>query len=615
MATRTVVEMDGDESKLWQAWQRIVQQEAKAATGLTKVGGEARKAAKEERDLTRAAEQLYAKTRTPQEQHNQRLAKAKDLLSRCKIGTATYAEAVRLSGEELKRAGKEGDKAYGPGVLSQVKGLAGALGVTGGVGGAIAAINKGYEVWLQNTREIFTEARKAGNEIIAFAALQEGGTKAEHVKRAADLGAKYGVLNRGEAFNTVQALQSVHGGDFEAGLRASETVFQAAQLGIPTARGRELEVLGASQKQKEGQALRRAYVAGQASGRDPDILAGGAAGFKFFPDKDFANAVAAIVSESVKPDQLPTFLKQAGIGLAKTGPAQKRFVELGLGDATRQEKLKALYKMGIDTEEELKEFGFNEQRQREALLAMVPNYPQIERIQKIIKDRAKPGLFTKERRAVEKELPQLRTSREIDLLTTLFRNETAFGAASKPALEVTKEKALRGLAMKRLGYEQGLFFDLIEGGEGDTPPSASRWDVARAWFGGHDVNMIDLEMGRMKRAIESGQRPATTPWTWQQERLGEFTPKPPALPPAPPDSAITEIVRESGAFAQRLPGQFIPQPVGATSQSGPGQQPPGDLARVERLLEEGNRQRAQIGQATENQKAGGPTLAKPDEDR
>ena len=173
-------------------------------------------------------------------------------------------------GRAGQRAGKNVGEAFGGQAASQLKSY-----VTGllSVSGTIGIINKAYATWMTNIRETGAEANKAANELIAFAALQEGGTKGARVKEAMALARKHGITQRGEAFNTVQALQSALGGDFKAGMKAAGTVFAATQVGIPLEAGREAEVVGAATGQVPGQALRRAYVAGQLSSRDPALLA------------------------------------------------------------------------------------------------------------------------------------------------------------------------------------------------------------------------------------------------------------------------------------------------------------------------------------------------------
>ena len=162
-----VVEMTGDEAKLWKSLQKIVQQ-----TGKVEKAGE-------------------------------------------------------KAGKKYKKAGKESDKAFGGAALTKLTAYgAGLVGVSSTVG----MITKGYEAQVAAAKELATESRKASNELVAFAALQEGGTKAQRVHQATALAAQFGITDRGEAFNTVQALQSALGGDFEAGMKAAETTFRATQL-------------------------------------------------------------------------------------------------------------------------------------------------------------------------------------------------------------------------------------------------------------------------------------------------------------------------------------------------------------------------------------------------
>lgn len=458
----TSLDMNADERGVVRAFQAVRKQAEGLGLNLKGLTQISNKAAAAEAKLAREAKRVFTETRTPMENYLQKKRSLNTLLQQNKINQETYNRAIRKAQGEYLSAGKAGKQAFGPQALSMVRNLAGGLGMTLGVGGAIAAINRGYETWLQNIREIASEANKASGEIIALAALQEPGQKRERVMEAAALAARYGVSARGEAFDTIQALQSALGGDWRKGMKAAETVFAATQVGIPVEKGKELEILGAGQGQQPGQALRRAYVAGQASGRDPAALAGAAPGLKFFKDKDFAFAFAAVLAGTVKTAQLPVYLKQAGIGLSRTGPAQERFEEMALGRASQQERLAALHKAGIDTEEELKEFGFNEIRQREALLGVVRLYKDVVRIKDDIETKAKPGIFMRHRGQVEEELPGMKTSREIEVLKTKAKDELAFGVGGTKAREVERMQYVRGLALRRLGREQTMWMDLID---------------------------------------------------------------------------------------------------------------------------------------------------------
>jgi len=479
-----VIEMSSEESKLWRGFQSIIAQQTKMEGGLQKVGAAGNKAAAEQRKLEQAAKRVYEQTRSPQERYAAKMQQLNMLVGRGKISQDTYARATRQATEQMRAAGQAGTNAFGPKMMGMVTGLIGALGLGGGVAGAVMKINQAYEVWLENMREISAEAKRAGDDIIAFAALQEGGTKGQRVMDAAMLAARYGISDRGAAFNAVQALQSAHGGDIEKGMAAAETVFAAKQVGVPTEMGLELEVLGASQGMKPGDALRMAYVAGQESARDPATLAGGAAGLKFWEDKQFGFAAAGVLAGSVKKDQLSTYLKRGGQALSRVGPegAAKRFEAAGLGDAGQAERLKYLAAEGIDTAEKLKQFGFTEIHQVEALTALVPNYQNVLRIQQTIGRKARPGLLAEQRRAVEEELPFTKTTRQIGQLDVMFADEQAFGAGKDAALAQERRQATRAIAFERMGKRQSLWFDLIKRGE-EGGGRSTEADVAQYLFG------------------------------------------------------------------------------------------------------------------------------------
>lgn len=385
-------------------------------------------------------------------------------MKRSERQVAALEAKLKQTKETGKQTGKVMGDAFSPTKLARFLGM---LTGVGGVTAALAMVNKGYDVWLQNMREISTEAKKFSNDIVAFAALQAGGTKAAAVQQASRLAQQYGISSRGEAFNTVQALQSAPGSNLQKGLQAARAVFAGTQVGIPIEMGRELEVLGATQGQAPGQAIRRAYAAGQASSRDPATLARAAAGLAFYKDKEFGFAAAGVLAGGVRPEQLETYVKAGGIALSKTSSAgfQKTFKRLGVSDATQFEKLKALAAAGITTTEDLALAGLSEMRQQQAVATLASNIPNLERIRGEIRSRAVPGLLGAQRREVEAELPNMRAVREIGMVETLERDATATGPLAGKALQVEFGQKLRAAAMRRLGEEQLGPFDLIQDGK------------------------------------------------------------------------------------------------------------------------------------------------------
>src|SRR3972149_1429785 len=144
---QVVIEMSGKEAALWRAQQKIIQQQVAMETGYKKAGQAGHEAG-------------------------------------TKAGQA-FQEAGRKSEQAGSSMAKVGDVVKG-----QLMGIAGALGLTGGIAGAVALIQKGFENWSANLREITAEVQKAGDEIVALAALPEGGTKRARVQEGAALGTR-----------------------------------------------------------------------------------------------------------------------------------------------------------------------------------------------------------------------------------------------------------------------------------------------------------------------------------------------------------------------------------------------------------------------------------------
>ena len=436
----------------------------KLAGGLKEMTDEEKKTVKEARELEKAhrklgreGKRIWEQSRTVAQRYRHELQSLRQAKKMNILTEKQHAQAVSHTRQQMRMAGDAGRRAFGPQALSMAKGLAASLGMGMGVAGAVQMVNRGYETWLQNTREVITETKKASNEIISFAALQAGGTKRKRVMQAADLAVKYGISDRAQAYTTVQALQSAHGGDFAKGMEAAETVFAGTQVGIPVESGRELEVLGASQGQKPGQAIRMGFVAGEESARDPKTLATAGAGIGFWEDKLLGWAAAGVLAGSVKEGELNTYVKRGGIGLSKVGGLQDYFEKEGMADSGKLERLKYLAGKGIDNPEKLKTIGLNEIREAQAIATLVSNVGNVERISSAIEAKATPGILGRKRADVEAELPETRLQRESDQLKTLYRNEQAFGPAAERAMSVDIRERARGVVAQRLELRQDVF--------------------------------------------------------------------------------------------------------------------------------------------------------------
>ena len=372
--------------------------------------------------------------------------------------------------EKLKEAGRAG-KRSGSQITGSMKAIQKSMNALAGAAGlasiqqVLGGINQAYEVWLQNQRAIASEARKAGNELVALAALQEGGEIAARVRQADKTAGGYGIFGqRGEVFNVVQSLQSVLG-SWEKGLEAAKTVFAATQLDVPMRYGLQLELVGASQGLAEGEAIRKAYVAGKLSGGSPKIISRAAPSLGVFDDPDFGFAAAAGIAASFSPEELPTFVRGLGIGLSSSSAPefQKTYAELGVADGTRLERLRALYEAGIDTTDELAAAGLKEISQARALnKALQPqNIEIIENVYRQLPGLAVPGVLAEDRKRIEDEVPQAKMAREMALLQAMMEHETAFGEGAVPAMELDIQQRKNALALRTMGQEQFGWWDLI----------------------------------------------------------------------------------------------------------------------------------------------------------
>lgn len=288
------------------------------------------------------------------------------------------------------------------------------LGIASGAAAATTAtrlLKAAHDETVRTMRELSAEARKAANEMVTLAQIQESGTKRAAVLRTAAVAAEYGITDRAMAFDIQQSLQSQLGGNFEGGLQASRQVFAGNQLGIELSAGKELETLGIGQGQAPGQATRRAFIAGLASGRSPKDLAAAASGMSFFDDKDFGFAVAAVLSGNLPVEQLAVHTRKAGEALggvrAESIPVLAR---MGAG-ASQMDRLRELARLGIDTPEELTRAGYNEERELRALTELVPQTQRAFNVREQIIREAVPGVLERYRADIERELPEARAAR------------------------------------------------------------------------------------------------------------------------------------------------------------------------------------------------------------
>ena len=381
---------------------------------------------------------------------------------------------------QLQAAGRAGQQAFGSQALSQLKSMAAGFM---GVGALVSGISRSLQVWRQNISEIAAEANKASRELLAFAALQEGGTKGKRVEQAYKLAQRYGIKERGVAFDTVQAMQSVMGGDIQKGMAASQEIFAATLAGMKLEDAKEVATLAAGLGFDPGTALRRAHAAGEASSRSPKELAKAAAGLKYWQDREVGWAAAATLAGTGRSQELRTYLKRGGAALSTApGAIQKKFAGMGMGEAGQLQRLEKLAELGVTTPEAAGKFGFTEVREREAVSDLVKRLPELKRTIGAIREQAGSGLFQRERAAIEAEIPMTRLQRETDTLATMAADEAAFGPGGEKAQRIEVGMAKIGLALRRRGAEQFYLWDMLDE-EGRLSGSGAMGIVAKAGAG------------------------------------------------------------------------------------------------------------------------------------
>jgi hypothetical protein len=160
---------------------------------------------------------------------------------------------------------------------------------------------------------------------------------------------------------------------------------------------------------------------------------------------------------TVTETQLPEAVRSVGKALSGVSGAAPWFEEQGLAaDASQLERLQALAKANIDTMEELTAIGIKEDVQRRNLERLVPLTREVETTRAEIFQKAKPGLFVRERREIEQEMPWMAQARAIDVMKASQEAEQALGPRKEEALHLELFERAKYLAIQRTGAEEML---------------------------------------------------------------------------------------------------------------------------------------------------------------
>ena len=181
-----------------------------------------------------------------------------------------------------------------------------------------------------------------------------------------------------------------------------------------------------------------------------------------FPEKDFANAVASVLSGGVRATELQTYVQAAGYALAPTSGLKDFYEEKGVSGGTQAEMLRALADAELNTSVKLYQEGLTEQRQRKAMAILVRDIADVERIRGVIGEEAVPGMIPEMRAAMEAGDPMLRRARQAKVLAAQAAVEQVIGPHAAEAQEQELIDRASALAFRKLGVEQSWPFDVID---------------------------------------------------------------------------------------------------------------------------------------------------------
>ena len=258
-------------------------------------------------------------------------------------------------------------------------GVAGALGIGGGVAGALTTVVSLARQWQDYMDGIGGRFNEINRKSISFALVMGASPQLpQQEKRAIEMGARYGV-GPVQSKNTVQSMTSLLNNDFEKGLQASRSPFMANQAGMDITEAENITAAAVNKGYPDWMGTNLALQAGLASHKDPATLAKMGRMFPFAKDIQFATATAPALLAGTSPDEFQTFGKRAFIALnsEQNKKANRLFKKLDVFGGTEPEKIAALSKAGLDTPTKLEKY-FPEMRERTGIALMTQAYDRPE---------------------------------------------------------------------------------------------------------------------------------------------------------------------------------------------------------------------------------------------
>lgn len=366
-------------------------------------------------------------------------------------------DAQKKTERGMKNIGKEGKNATNQTskLGAGIKGVAGALIGGAGIAGGIALVTKGMMKWKTYTKEIAQVIKTAGQEMTAFALIQEKGTRAKRVTEVALLGAKYGIP-MGQAWASEQALQS-QVGSYKRGKAAFREAGKMKMTGVPMEDAEKAVSIGMGMGLTAAQAARMPYAAGALSSLTPAHMAQMAGmglpeygGIKGRAVTGYT--IAAQLSKIYKdPSRLGTMTARVASGLSKEKVWKKLGYEGKVGEDWMGQ-LEYLESKGIKTTQQLTKAGFTEKRERLGLAGLLSDMPGFKKRAKDIRKLYEtPGLLQRERAEAEAELPEMKVARRVETYQRELEIARSKSKFAKFAALKDQEELLRGAEFERLG--------------------------------------------------------------------------------------------------------------------------------------------------------------------
>ncbi|NLE58092.1 MAG: hypothetical protein GX616_07020, partial [Planctomycetes bacterium] len=242
-----------------QALQRLGQLQSQFEQKLRGVGETSKKVGREERELNRARLRVLQQVMTPQEKYNQKVGELDRLLKANKLSQDQYNRAVGQAKTQMDGAAQSGEKAFGPKMHRMTTQLLGALGLTGGVAGAIQIVRMEYEHLIEAQRQAasatLTQAQTQEVALVNLGATTEaqrdkfvsaskamaaslGVSETEVYRRASDALSARGdkpVYGPGGAMDAVRASFSFSRGDPQAGIASAGAALDLSSVTKATA--------------------------------------------------------------------------------------------------------------------------------------------------------------------------------------------------------------------------------------------------------------------------------------------------------------------------------------------------------------------------------------------